>query len=53
VPGSDGAVSDITEAKAIAEAAGYPVIIKAASGDGGARERYSRGIRPDCIASPR
>ncbi|KUR71066.1 acetyl-CoA carboxylase biotin carboxylase subunit [Novosphingobium fuchskuhlense] len=35
VPGSDGAVSDIKEAKAIAEAAGYPVIIKAASGGGG------------------
>jgi acetyl-CoA carboxylase, biotin carboxylase subunit len=35
VPGSDGAVSDIGEAKAIAEAAGYPVIIKAASGGGG------------------
>ncbi|KPF64881.1 acetyl-CoA carboxylase biotin carboxylase subunit [Porphyrobacter sp. AAP60] len=35
VPGSDGAVSDIVEAKAIAEAAGYPVIIKAASGGGG------------------
>jgi acetyl-CoA carboxylase biotin carboxylase subunit len=35
VPGSDGAVSDIAEARAIAEAAGYPVIIKAASGGGG------------------
>lgn len=35
VPGSDGAVSDIEEAKVIAEAAGYPVIIKAASGGGG------------------
>ena len=35
VPGSDGAISDIAEAKAIAEAAGYPVIIKAASGGGG------------------
>ena len=35
VPGSDGAVSDVDEAKAIAEAAGYPVIIKAASGGGG------------------
>jgi acetyl-CoA carboxylase biotin carboxylase subunit len=35
VPGSDGAVSDIAEAKKIAEAAGYPVIIKAASGGGG------------------
>ena len=35
VPGSDGAISDIGEAKKIAEAAGYPVIIKAASGGGG------------------
>ncbi len=35
VPGSDGAISDLAEAKAIAEAAGYPVIIKAASGGGG------------------
>jgi len=35
VPGSDGAVSDVAEARAIAEAAGYPVIIKAASGGGG------------------
>ena len=35
VPGSDGAVSDIAEAKEIAEKAGYPVIIKAASGGGG------------------
>jgi acetyl-CoA carboxylase, biotin carboxylase subunit len=35
VPGSDGAVSEISEAKAIAEKAGYPVIIKAASGGGG------------------
>ncbi|NIJ19439.1 acetyl-CoA carboxylase biotin carboxylase subunit [Sphingomonas naasensis] len=35
VPGSDGAISDIDEAKRIAEKAGYPVIIKAASGGGG------------------
>lgn len=35
VPGSDGAVSDLAEARAIAAAAGYPVIIKAASGGGG------------------
>lgn len=35
VPGSDGAISDIAEAKRIADEIGYPVIIKAASGGGG------------------
>ncbi len=35
VPGSDGAVSDPAEGRKIAEAVGYPVIIKAASGGGG------------------
>jgi acetyl-CoA carboxylase biotin carboxylase subunit len=35
VPGSDGAISDLAEAKEIAAKAGYPVIIKAASGGGG------------------
>ena len=35
VPGSDGAVSDIKDAQAIAREIGYPVIIKAASGGGG------------------
>jgi acetyl-CoA carboxylase biotin carboxylase subunit len=35
VPGSEGAVSDTTEAERIAEQIGYPVIIKAASGGGG------------------
>ena len=35
VPGSDGPISDLAEAKVIAAAAGYPVIIKAASGGGG------------------
>ncbi len=35
VPGSDGAIEDIAEAKKIAEDVGYPVIIKAASGGGG------------------
>jgi acetyl-CoA carboxylase biotin carboxylase subunit len=35
VPGSDGAVSDLGEARKIAAEIGYPVIIKAASGGGG------------------
>jgi acetyl-CoA carboxylase biotin carboxylase subunit len=35
VPGSDGPIADLAEAKAIAAKAGYPVIIKAASGGGG------------------
>ena len=35
VPGSEGAVSDMAEAQAIAAEIGYPVIIKAASGGGG------------------
>ncbi|WP_298189187.1 acetyl-CoA carboxylase biotin carboxylase subunit [Novosphingobium sp.] len=43
VPGSDGAVSDIKEAKEIADAAGYPVIIKAASGGGGRGMKVCNG----------
>ena len=43
VPGSDGAVSDIAEAKQIAETAGYPVIIKAASGGGGRGMKVCNG----------
>ncbi|MDQ6950136.1 MAG: acetyl-CoA carboxylase biotin carboxylase subunit [Mariprofundales bacterium] len=35
VPGSEGAMNSYEEAEAAAEAAGYPVIIKAASGGGG------------------
>jgi acetyl-CoA carboxylase biotin carboxylase subunit len=35
VPGSDGAISDVAEAKKLAAEIGYPVIIKAASGGGG------------------
>ncbi|WP_267435349.1 acetyl-CoA carboxylase biotin carboxylase subunit [Sphingomonas sp. GM_Shp_1] len=35
VPGSDGAISDVAEAKALAAEIGYPVLIKAASGGGG------------------
>lgn len=35
VPGSDGGISSITEAKKIAKKIGYPVLVKAASGGGG------------------
>ncbi len=35
VPGSEGAVSDLVEAAAVAERVGYPVLIKAAAGGGG------------------
>ena len=35
VPGSDGAIEDVAEAKQLARDIGYPVIIKAASGGGG------------------
>jgi acetyl-CoA carboxylase biotin carboxylase subunit len=35
VPGSDGALTDIETARAIAAAIGYPVLVKAAAGGGG------------------
>ena len=35
VPGTDGAVEDVTEAKKMAEEIGYPVLIKASAGGGG------------------
>ncbi|MCL2037166.1 MAG: acetyl-CoA carboxylase biotin carboxylase subunit [Oscillospiraceae bacterium] len=39
VPGSDGVVKDLDEAKSIAKQIGYPVMVKASAGGGG------RGIR--------
>jgi len=39
IPGSDGVVKTIDEAKAVAQAIGYPVMVKASAGGGG------RGIR--------
>ena len=35
VPGSEGAISDLDEAMAAAEAIGFPVLVKAAAGGGG------------------
>lgn len=35
VPGSDGAITDMTEARKVAKSIGFPVLIKAASGGGG------------------
>jgi len=35
VPGSDGAVRSVEEAKAVVQRSGFPIIIKAASGGGG------------------
>jgi acetyl-CoA carboxylase biotin carboxylase subunit len=43
VPGSDGAISDVAEAKALAAEIGYPVIIKAASGGGGRGMKVCNG----------
>ena len=35
VPGSEGAISSLEEARQIAESIGYPILVKAASGGGG------------------
>jgi len=49
VPGSDGAVTDITVAREIAAEIGYPVIVKAASGGGGRGMKVVTG--PDDLES--
>ena len=36
-PGSDGVLADLAEARAVADRIGYPVLLKAESGGGGAR----------------
>ena len=42
VPGSDGALKDVEDAKKNAEAIGYPVLIKAAAGGGGKGMKVAR-----------
>lgn len=42
VPGSEGAVTSFEEARAIAEDAGYPVLIKASAGGGGRGMKVAR-----------
>ncbi len=42
VPGSEGAVEDEAEARRMAEAIGYPVLIKAAAGGGGRGMKVAR-----------
>jgi len=42
VPGSDGAIDDLDEAMAAAEAIGFPVLIKAAAGGGGRGMKVAR-----------
>lgn len=42
IPGSDGILDDLDEARAVAEATGYPVLLKAESGGGGKGMRVAR-----------
>lgn len=43
IPGSAGVLADLAEAHRVAEAIGYPVLIKAESGGGGRGMRIARG----------
>jgi len=45
IPGSEHALEDLSEARRVANAVGYPVLIKASAGGGG---RGMRVVREDC-----
>ncbi len=47
VPGSDGALADFDQARAIADEIGYPVLIKAAAGGGGRGMKVA--LTPDTL----
>jgi len=49
VPGSDGGVPTLDDARKVAEAIGYPVIVKATAGGGGRGMKLAKG--PDDIAT--
>jgi acetyl-CoA carboxylase, biotin carboxylase subunit len=49
IPGGDGVLRDVEQAREIAERVGYPVLIKAESGGGGRGMRIARA--PDELAS--
>ncbi|HHH31097.1 MAG TPA: acetyl-CoA carboxylase biotin carboxylase subunit, partial [Polyangiaceae bacterium] len=42
IPGSDGPLADVSEARAVADETGYPVLLKAESGGGGRGMRIAR-----------
>ncbi|HEU5060344.1 MAG TPA: biotin carboxylase N-terminal domain-containing protein [Kofleriaceae bacterium] len=42
IPGSDGVLADVDEARALADRVGYPVLLKAESGGGGRGMRVAR-----------
>jgi len=44
VPGSEGGIASIEEARAVAEQIGYPVLVKAASGGGGRGMKVARAV---------
>ena len=48
IPGSDGMLRDVDDARAVADRVGYPVLLKAESGGGGRGMRVARG--PDEVA---